>query len=315
MISIIIPIFNRAHLITETINSILAQTYTDWECIIVDDWSTDQTLEVLAQLTHSDSRFKVYQRPKGLNKGPSACRNYGISKSSGTYIQFFDSDDVMHPKHLELKMANIDTADMIICKLMPFQEVFTETLYTKETDEVLKLYDNNFEAFATGHLEIMMVSPMWKRVVLEKFLPIREDLHLLEDHDLHARALFTGLTIKIINKSLIYYRRNTSSTTTNFFKNLDTGLASYLEAKATVLKLSDSKKIKTAILKNILGYFRMALAARNIKAANTCLKYISLKNLDYNLLLQLKMLRIRFFYAIFKIFKKGDTYFKPLFKI
>ena len=76
MVSIIMPIYNRAHLIIETLNSIKKQTYQNWECLIIDDGSTDNTSEVVINYAAQDTRFKFYTRPETSVKGPSSCRNY-----------------------------------------------------------------------------------------------------------------------------------------------------------------------------------------------------------------------------------------------
>lgn len=86
LVSIIIPTYNRAHLIGETLDSVLAQIYTNWECIVVDDGSTDSTAELLAFYVEKDSRFQYHHRPKDRLKGANACRNYGFELSrGGTY--------------------------------------------------------------------------------------------------------------------------------------------------------------------------------------------------------------------------------------
>lgn len=95
LVSIIIPTFNRAHLISETLDSVLAQTYQNWECIIVDDGSTDNTNEMVGAYTTKDSRFQFYYRPVGRPKGANACRNYGFETSKGGCIMFLDSDDTL----------------------------------------------------------------------------------------------------------------------------------------------------------------------------------------------------------------------------
>lgn len=104
LVSIIIPTYNRAHLIGETLDSILAQTYENWECIIVDDGSADETDHVVSRYTEKDKRFKYYHRPVNRPKGANACRNYGFEKSRGEFINWFDSDDLMLPNNLETKI-------------------------------------------------------------------------------------------------------------------------------------------------------------------------------------------------------------------
>ena len=103
LVSIIIPTFNRAKILSETIDSVIAQTYSNWECLIVDDGSTDDTIEII-QTYLNDSRFQFHQRPANRQKGANACRNYGFELSKGAFINWFDSDDVMATMHLELHL-------------------------------------------------------------------------------------------------------------------------------------------------------------------------------------------------------------------
>ncbi|MFW5852023.1 MAG: glycosyltransferase family 2 protein [Bacteroidota bacterium] len=102
LFSIIIPTYNRAHILPRTIASVLAQTYADWECIIVDDGSTDETKNLID--LYADSRIRyVYQE----NAERSAARNNGIRHAQGEYICFLDSDDEYLPEHLEVLQREI----------------------------------------------------------------------------------------------------------------------------------------------------------------------------------------------------------------
>ena len=106
LFSIIIPTYNRAHILPRTIASVLAQTYSNWECIIVDDGSTDTTKDLIA--SYSDTRIKyVYQH----NAERSAARNNGIRHAQGEYICFLDSDDEYLPEHLEVLKDEIVRID------------------------------------------------------------------------------------------------------------------------------------------------------------------------------------------------------------
>ena len=160
MISIIIPIYNRQHLIEETLNSIKEQTYANWECIIVDDGSTDDTYNVTNNLIKGDNRFQLYNRPLDFAKGPSSCRNFAVTKMSGNYIQFFDSDDVMHPNHLQLKIEAIKTHDFVICQLQEFTGAFDTNLFSSAKQPYIKPSENVFEDFATGTFPMLMVAPL-----------------------------------------------------------------------------------------------------------------------------------------------------------
>ena len=122
LISIIIPTYNRAHLIRETLDSILAQTYKNWECIVVDDGSTDNSDEVICHYQKQDSRFRSFKRPSYKPKGGNICRNIGLENANGNYIVFFDSDDLMTPNHLEIKYNGIknNKCDFVITRTKYF---------------------------------------------------------------------------------------------------------------------------------------------------------------------------------------------------
>lgn len=111
-VSIIIPNYNRQYLIAETLDSIIAQTHHKWECIIVDDGSTDSSIEVIENYTKTDSRFKLIQRSSENPKGANSCRNIGMRNSTGDYIIYFDSDDLMTQHHVASKLKFVLDADL-----------------------------------------------------------------------------------------------------------------------------------------------------------------------------------------------------------
>jgi glycosyltransferase involved in cell wall biosynthesis len=249
------PIYNRAHLIEETIESIKAQSYENWECIIVDDGSSDITIAVIQKLIDTDTRFQLFNRPIHIQKGPSACRNYAITKMKGDYIQFFDSDDMMHLDHLHNKINKIGNSDIVVCRIKEFKGGFNNAFYTDDSGNQLHMPQDLFKSFVSGSFPMFMVAPLWRKSSLLPYIPIREDLHILEDHELYARALFDKKKCEIINKNLIYYRTGLPSSTQEFFKRIDTGLHSFFEAKRTVLRLIKEDEVKLAVLKMTLGFF------------------------------------------------------------
>lgn len=101
LVSIIMPSYNTGRFITETINSVLAQTYTNWELLIVDDCSPDDTDAVVAQFT--DPRIKYFKNEK--NSGAAVSRNRALREATGRWIAFLDSDDLWAPEKLEKQIA------------------------------------------------------------------------------------------------------------------------------------------------------------------------------------------------------------------
>lgn len=140
LVSIIIPVYNRANIIAETLESVINQTYENWECIIVDDGSTDNTVAVLNTYSEKDSRIKVYTRPFVKRKGASSCRNYGFYKSKGSFIQYLDSDDLISENKLEVQVGLLENSSHDVfctCKWG-----FLKNDNTKQIISHLSVYNN-----------------------------------------------------------------------------------------------------------------------------------------------------------------------------
>lgn len=106
LVSVIIPCYNQAQFLPEALQSVLEQTYQNWECIIVNDGSPDNTHEVAQIWLAKDKRFKYIEK---INGGLSSARNAGLDITNGSYIQFLDSDDILDKIKLELSLAQMDS--------------------------------------------------------------------------------------------------------------------------------------------------------------------------------------------------------------
>lgn len=110
-VSIIIPTYNRSELLLETLESVGRQSYEDWECIIIDDGSIDNTKQVVSQLVSKDSRFQFFEKPENYCKGASGSRNYGFELSKGKYIQWLDDDDLISENKIELQVIKLESSN------------------------------------------------------------------------------------------------------------------------------------------------------------------------------------------------------------
>ncbi|MBL4592446.1 MAG: glycosyltransferase [Flavobacteriales bacterium] len=113
LVSVIIPLYNTERYIKETVVSVLNQTYKNLELIIIDDGSTDNSYQIVSELSNGDDRVHIIQQQ---NMGVSVARNKGIEIAKGDYIFFLDSDDVWLPKNIELKVEifkNFNTVDWL----------------------------------------------------------------------------------------------------------------------------------------------------------------------------------------------------------
>ena len=97
-ITILLASLNRENFLEETLKSIIDQTYSNWECLITDDGSNEETLKIIAHYCEKDERFQYYSKPNTYPKGLAGTRNFGLDLAEGRkseFIQFFDDDDLM----------------------------------------------------------------------------------------------------------------------------------------------------------------------------------------------------------------------------
>ena len=135
LVSIIIPVYNQEKYLAETLNSVLNQTYSNWECVLVNDGSTDNSVAILQPFLTQDNRFYFINSE---NKGVSNARNLALQQTKGKYVLFLDGDDLIHPEKINLAISNFQkNSDLSI--------VFNTTSYFQDIIEN-KLYDIKIDA-------------------------------------------------------------------------------------------------------------------------------------------------------------------------
>ncbi|NDV20055.1 glycosyltransferase [Pseudodesulfovibrio sp. JC047] len=179
-VSIILPTYNRAKFIGTALDSVRAQTYTNWECLIIDDGSTDNTAAVVA--AYDDPRFVMLHQE---NQGVSGARNTGISASRGDVIALLDSDDEWMPTKLAIQLAYMEKHGYAICQ--------TEEIWYRGGKRVNqpKKYAKPEGWFFEAALEMCLISPsctMFTRSVWEYIGPFDTGMLSCEDYDMWLRA-------------------------------------------------------------------------------------------------------------------------------
>lgn len=187
--------YNQAAYISDAINSLLAQTFYNWEAIIINDGSTDNIESVIQPILKKDSRF-IYI--KQTNQGPSNARNNGVRHSRGKYILPFDCDDILAPTYLEEGISFLEKYSdyaLFCCKVKKFgatNKIF-EICYTSYKQELLK--------------NQLVVSSIFKRNDFDRIGGFDETfLTGIEDWDFFVRLLYHGGKVKQSDKILFYYR-------------------------------------------------------------------------------------------------------------
>ena len=190
LISIIIPTYNRAHLISETLDSVLAQTYTNWECIIVDDGSTDNTFEVINSYVNKDARFQYHHRPADRLAGGNAARNYGFEVSKGQYVNWLDSDDIMDNDCLLKKVNYLNLSPN--CEALITNVRYSNYQLTNFRESKFQLVNDVSTLlflYGTDQIELQTSVFLWKRNFLINQHLFDEEMQRYQDNEFHIRML------------------------------------------------------------------------------------------------------------------------------
>ena len=206
--SVIIPFYNREKLIIETLNSLIAQTYQNWETIIVDDNSTDNSYTIVKQFAEKDKRIKLLKRNR-KPKGAPTCRNIGVEKAKGDYIIFLDSDDLLKPFALQQRIDIIKkhpNLDYWIFQTVSFKDKpeNEKEIWNKVNNE------DNISRFLKMDSVWHTTGPIWKAEIVKKHITFDEKLACWQDVDFHLQALYKKLKYKTFFNlpSDVLYRRH-----------------------------------------------------------------------------------------------------------
>jgi glycosyltransferase involved in cell wall biosynthesis len=248
MVSIIIPCYNRADLLEKTLNSIIQQSYQNWECIIVDDGSSDNTLEVLFFYANKDSRIKFYSRPKNILKGPTGCRNYGFTLTNGDYICWFDSDDIMPVNSLKDRICLFKEyeCDFVIGKVIKFDN-FTNEIIDENSSKLFPISNNPAAEYLFGNFWFQTSAPIFKKSFLQKFKNhFDESLTFNDETEFYVRLLLSNPVLKYVNTVVTIRRMHENS--------LKSGVYSMPIADKILFDQFAYFKIWLSFKKNILFY-------------------------------------------------------------
>lgn len=207
-VSIVIPCYNQGKYINETLQSVYLQAYSNWECIIVNDGSTDNTEEIAKSWKDKDNRFKYYYKK---NSGVSSTRNFGISKASGSYLQFLDSDDLLDEKKIQLSVDEILKTSEVKIQLV----ISNFKMISEDSKEILppfcELTENSltFENFLFNLFSIQLQCGFFDIELFEK-VKFSENLSAQEDWIVWIAILKTNPKYSFIDLPLAYYRINPS---------------------------------------------------------------------------------------------------------
>lgn len=199
--SIIIPVYNVEPYLRECLDSVLGQTFTDWEAICVNDGSTDGSAAILDDYARRDKRFLIIAQPNG---GLSAARNTGLAAATGEYVLFLDSDDWVEPTMLKQLAPHCNSTDMLCFACRRTDNGASDPLQTEQAAGW-----DYYNRHALERREVPFVC-VWQRCYRRQFLAenrlhFREGI-LHEDNEFTPRACLAAKTVKVIPDVLYHYR-------------------------------------------------------------------------------------------------------------
>jgi glycosyltransferase involved in cell wall biosynthesis len=211
-VSVIIPTFNCAQFLDRALRTALAQTYKDYEIIVVDDGSTDETKDVIAQ--HRAKVHYLYQP----NRGPASARNLALSAASGEFVAYLDADDMWYPHKLERQVAFLDTHKEcgLVHSDMTVIDAMDQPLYLRFNQETQR-------EIPSGHCimtllrwnHIQTVTVLERRDSIERVGKFDERLKIIEDGFHWILVAMAGMAFGYIDEPLALYRRRADSLSSN----------------------------------------------------------------------------------------------------
>lgn len=202
LVSVIIPSYNYGQFIGTTLKCLQAQTFGNWECLVIDDGSTDNTAEVVARFTKADPRIKFFRQQ---NRRQAAARNHGLAQMTGDYVQFLDADDLIEHQKFEQQVAYLENhpdVDIIYGSVRYFRsETPSERLYTSWGDDKPWMPEVSGRGkkvlAALVERNIMVInSPLIRRDVIDRVGCFDEELTPAEDWDYWMRCAAAGVTFQ-----------------------------------------------------------------------------------------------------------------------
>ena len=260
-LSIIIPVFNAGSFLQETIASITRQQYNDYEIVIIDDGSTDNSLALCKNLQQNNPQIRVFHQE---NKGVSSARNLGIAKSKGNYLYFMDADDLLHPQFLEIMMKQIlqnSLIDLVCCTFQTFGNVTNFHNYTNYTVQAIESKDQDIFNYLMSHsCGVSLGIRIFKKTLLSKYkITFRPGMTYGEDMFVSWKYCLVTQKAIVIDLPLYYYRLTSNSAVSRYHPKLyETYKASFEEIKKFVF---NNHLVPLDFEKNYTIYFAERLPA------------------------------------------------------
>lgn len=216
-VSIAVPVYNAEKYLRQCLDSVLSQSFSDWECILVDDGSSDGSAHICDEYANKDARFRVFHKE---NAGVSSARNFGIEVASGEYLIFLDSDDFLEKKCLENLLCRQYIPDLTVfafSKVKGGNVVGIKKLHSIFSDNPARVKEILLNMKADSYTSDAFCFP-WNKLlrltlIKENDVKFPLDIHLREDEIFMYRYLNACKSLEVLSEPLHFYRITQSGLT------------------------------------------------------------------------------------------------------
>jgi glycosyltransferase involved in cell wall biosynthesis len=251
LVSVIMPVYNAGNFLMKAIESILNQTYQNFEFIIVDDASTDNSWEIIQKYTKKyPQKIKAFQLKKTLNRGGDACANFALKKAKGKYIVRMDADDIAHPKRLEKQVEFLEKNKNVF---LVGSNAWVIDKKGKKIGEkkVPTSYQEIYKQYFIFH-PIIHPSVMFRKYIKGKKFFYPKKFSANNDYYVFFNLLLSGFIFKNLEEKLLYYRIHGKNDT---FSNMREKFFNTLKIRFLMVKKGyepDLKQWLTCFLQSFL---------------------------------------------------------------
>ena len=219
-LTVITPNYNKGDAVRDCVQSVLSQSFENWELIFVDDGSTDESFEIAIQAAGGDDRCLFLKNTSGV-KGANSARNLGIEKAKSEFIIFLDSDDVMTENCMMDRLHDFE-ANLELDYIVYPMGVFNDKLGDSDFISNIPTSDSDLHRFLNRDIVWLISGPIWRKDALISLNYFDLSLHSQQDYDLHVRALIADLAYRYIHKMPdVFYRQNIYSIPRKTSQSLD----------------------------------------------------------------------------------------------
>ncbi len=204
LVSIIVPCYNQAHFLDEALQSVMDQTYANWECIIVNDGSPDDTKLVANVWCENDNRFKYIEKKNG---GLSSARNAGVKLSKGEYILPLDADDIIHEKFLSTLVPELENNDALA-----IVSCYSKFFYKRKENIIHELKPEGTTYHAILFENCLIATSLYRKKCWDEVGGYDENMkNGFEDWEFWLAITKRGWIYKVVEEFLFYYRKQKQS--------------------------------------------------------------------------------------------------------